>query len=428
MPTVNGNIYPDLKIHPSANEIFRIALLSVDEEHLFEMMKKLDVLKYYLSDIGVGFEIEVNVVNSVATDSRKEELGYKVFDDLNNEKEAVLSYATTNNIDLIYSDDESFIRELYAAGKPFQYADSLLQLENEIDAFVAGKNVAWDFNHPLWNASWFSKYIEIQPLMGNLRELHDSTQRLNYTPQQSTYVRALQHKAMQLRHSEEIILSLIQKKNYAERNYMRTDSYGYESYYDYSFEIDFQLTNFYILLSGTFDIIGRLLTSLYDIKGKDIRPNIEHANFLKVLESKNKDLYDFYSEKEMNNWMVWIKRKRNYVAHESEASYTTVYKAKKQKISDADIEKKVNAMQKWDGIRLLAGEQYVESQKEFARHIVRMHEDNEVYTKEAMQVNYYDSAEKEDATMLFHPLVDTKADYDKYESLIDNTARILLGK
>lgn len=428
MPTINGVTYPELNIHSAPNSILRVALLNIDENYLYSLMDKLEILKHYLSDIGSDFEIEIRAVKTEALESSQDRYSYILFDDPGENVKEILSYAHSNNIDLIYSDSSKLIADFYKSGSPFQYAETTAQLENEIEAFVTGKNVPWDFETPVWNATWLSKYIENQPLMGNLRELHNiASSTLGYSDAQASFVRALQHKAMQVRHCEEIILSLIQRKHFAERNYTIRNSYNYDDFYDYSFEIDYHLGNLYFLLSGTFDIIGRLLTSLYSISGKDVRPNIEHANFLEQLKDKNIELYNLYSQKEMNDWMIWIKRKRNFVAHESEVSYTDVIKAKKTKLTDAEVEAKVDAMQKWDAFRLLLGDEYVESQKAMGRFVVRTHEDNEIVTKNAMQVKYWDNEEGEIAMALFHPLVDTKADYDKYQILLDSTAKILLN-
>lgn len=426
MPTINGVTFPELNIHPAPNSVFRVALLSIDEGYLYILMGKLEILKHYLSDIGSDFEIEIRVVRTEALEGNKEKYSYSLFDDLGEDVDEILSYSHSNNIDLIYSENKELITELYKSGNPFQYAQTTAQLENEIEAFVTGKNVPWDFDSPVWNATWFSKYIENHPLMGNLRGLHNiASGTLGYSDVQTSFVRSLQHKAMQVRHCEEIILSLIQRKHFAERNYTIKNSYNYDDFYDFSFEIDYHLGNLYFLLSGTFDIIGRLLTDIYTISGKDVRPNIEHVNFLEQLKTKNTELYNLYSEEEMNDWMVWIKRKRNYVAHESEASYSDVIKAKKKKLTDAEVEAKVNAMKKWDALRMLLGDEYVESQKDMGRFVVRTNEDNEVLTKNAMQVKYWDSEEGKIAMVLFHPLVDTKADYDKYQILLDTTAKIL---
>ena len=428
MPTINGVTFPELNIHPAPNSVFRVALLNIDEGYLYILMGKLEILKHYLSDIGSDFEIEIRAVRTEALEGNKEKYSYSLFDDLRKDVDGILSFAHSNNIDLIYSDDKELIAELYKSGNPFQYAETTAQLENEIEAFVTGKNVPWDFDSPVWNATWFSKYIENQPLMGNLRELHNiASGTLGYSGVQISFVRALQHKAMQVRHCEEIILSLIQRKHYAERNYTIRNSYNYDDFYDYSFEIDYHLGNLYFLLSGTFDIIGRLLTDIYSISGKDVRPNIEHSKFLEQLKTKNTEIFNLYSEKEMNEWMIWIKRKRNYVAHESEVSYSDVIKAKKTNLTDAEVEVKVDAMKKWDALRMLLGDNYVESQKYIGRYVVRTHEDNEIITKNAMQVNYWDSEKSEIAMVLFHPLVDTKADYDKYQILLDTTAKLLLN-
>lgn len=428
MPTINGITFPELNIHSAPNTTFRVMLLNIDENYLYSLMQKLGLLKHYVSDIGADFEIEIRATRTDGLESNQARFSYSLFDDLQNDKEQILSYAQSNNIDLIYSDNLELIMELYKSGKPFQYAETTAQLENELEAFVTGKNVPWDFNQPVWNATWLSKYIETKPLLDNLRNLHGiASKNLSYTSTHMSFVRALQHKAIQIRHCEEIILSLIQKKHYAERNYKIKDTYGYDNFYDYSFELNYHLGNLYFLFSGSFDIIGRLLTELFEISGKDVRPNIEHEKFLEQLKVKNDDLHSLYSEPRMNDWIKWIKRKRNYVAHESEASYTNVIKAKKVKLSDEEVNAKVDSMQKWDAFRMLIGDEYVEAQKEMGRSVIRMHEDYKILTRDAMEIKYYDSEKHEIAMVLFHPLVDTKADYDKFETLLDSTAKALLS-
>src|SRR5882757_4525528 len=130
-------------------------------------MSKPSILKYYLSDLGSGFEIEIRVTSSENFETNKGRYGYKVFADLEQDKDKILEYAHANNIDLIFTDDSELIIELYKTGKPFQYAETTLQLENEIQAYVSGKGVPWDFSQPVWNATWFAKHIENAPLLGN---------------------------------------------------------------------------------------------------------------------------------------------------------------------------------------------------------------------------------------------------------------------
>ncbi|MFZ2835816.1 MAG: hypothetical protein WAZ21_00650 [Candidatus Saccharimonadales bacterium] len=428
MPTVDGQIYPEVNIHPASNSVFRVMLLTIDESYLYGLMERLDVLNSYLNDISLEFEIEIRVARTKNLDANKEKFGYDVFTGLDQDKDRIFSYAQSNNIDLIYSDDKGFVNELYGAGMPFQYAEAIPQLENEIESFIAGKNIPWSLSRPAWNITWFAKYIDDSSLLGNLRTLSNkAASELGYTDQQTKYIRALINKAMQIRHCEEVLLSFVQKKNYSQRNYTIKDSYNYDSYYDYSFELNYHLGNLYFLITGSIDVIGRLLTDLYGIKEKDVKPNIEHYKFLEQLKLRNVYLYELYSEKDMNDWMVWIKRKRNYVAHEAETSYTNVIKEKKVKLGDDEVDEKVEAMQKWEDFRILLGDEYVESQKEMGRFVVRMHEDYRILTKDAMEIRYSNYKPHKAAVGFFHPLVDTKADYDKFRTLIDSTARILLN-
>ena len=218
----------------------------------------------------------------------------------------------------------------------------------------------------------------------------------------------------------------MQKKNYSARNCIVQNSYGYDDYYDYSFELNYHLGNYYFLISGCLDILARLLADIYDIAiNNTVKPNIERSEFLAALLPKSQPLYDIYSEEKLNSWAVSLKRKRNYVAHESEASYTTILKPKNEKISDAEVKKKVRALQNWNAMRLLVGDSAVESNMHFAEFVIRMKEDNEVLTKDAMQFNYYDSVTHMEQMAFFHPLIDVKFDYEKIEHILGQTSKLL---
>ena len=240
-------------------------------------------------------------------------------------------------------------------------------------------------------------------------------------------VRALVNKAGHIRHCEEMLISLVQKKNYSARNCLVKNSYGYDDYYDFSFELNYHLGNYYFLISGCIDIVGRLLSSVYEIKQKDIKPNIEREEFQTALKDKSSELYKLYSKADIKNWMVWLKRRRNYVAHESEASYTDILKPKKQKLSDIEVKKKVDTLQNWNMMRLLVGDEAVEANKQFAGFVVRMKEDNSVLTREVMVVSYYDNETKTNQESMYHPLVDIKYDSEKIEMILKQTSNLLVS-
>ena len=428
MPFVNGGIYPELNIFPIDNNTLIVVLDDISDDDAMKLIDKVAVATTYIEEKYTDLcSIHIYVRSSDTIEAQKQSYSYETFKSMGANKDAIHAFAAQNNIDVFHSKNQALIKDLYRDNPSFELSESNQQLELEIEAFLTGKNISWSLNSPAWNSTWLNKSTDNLSLTNNLHGLLSASQgRLHYSQKQISLVRALLNKAGHIRHCEENLVSFVQKKNYSARNCIAQNSYGYDDYYDYSFELNYHLGNYYFLMSGCLDILGRLLADMYDIAiNNTVKPNIERSEFLATLLPKSQPLYDIYSEEKLNSWAVALKRKRNYVAHESEASYTTILKPRKEKISDAEVKKKVRALQNWDAMRLLVGDSVVESNMHFAEFVIRMKEDNEVLTKDAMQFNYYDPATRMEQTAFFHPLVDVKFDYEKIEHILGQTAKVL---
>lgn len=419
MPIANGNMYSELYIHPYKNDVFNILILNIHEEYLHELMQKVQVLGVYLNDKSVNVEINFYILQTDIVLENSEQYGYEVYTGAA-DKESVIAFCRDRSIDLIYLDNPDFITTLYKEGVPHQLAETKEQLENEIEAFLTGKDIAWNLNVPVWNTTWFTKDIDESDITENPRQLMSiAASELGYNHAQINFVRGLVNKIMQIRRCEEMLLSYIQKKNYHERNHTQNDVYGYETFYDFSYEINYHLGNYYFLISGTIDMIGRLLAETYNISVTDVKPNIEHAAFQMALSEHNILLAYYFADTENNEWMTWLKRKRNYVAHESEVSYTDILQDKTTRITEAEVERKLLELRNWDEMKGHFGNDRIDNMMEVARSVIRMKEDHEVYTKNAMQIKYTDYETRQLGEAIFHPLIDVKSDYSHIRDLIN---------
>jgi len=428
MPIVNGDMYPELKIHPVDNKRLIVAIYDISDEDAISLAHKVAVATAYIEEKFTDLcGVQLYIRSSDKIEAQKQRYSYETFEATGDDREAIHAFAAQNNIDVLHSRDVKLIRGLYKDNPSFELSESQQQLELEIEAFFTGKNISWSLNSPAWNSTWLNKSSDNLSLTNILHGLLNAAQgKLQYSQKQIGLVRALLNKAGHIRHCEENLISFVQRKNYSARNCIVQNSYGYDDYYDYRFELNYHLGNYYFLMSGCLDILGRLLADLFGITiNNTVKPNIERGEFLAALQPKSQALYDIYSEETLNRWAVALKRKRNYVAHESEASYTTISKPKKKKISDSEVKKKVEGLRNWNAMRLLVGDDAVESNMRFAEFVIRMNEDNEVLTKDAMQFTYYDSATRTEQMALFHPLIDIKFDYEMIERILNQTASVL---
>lgn len=428
MPLVNGELYPELNIYPVDNKTLNVAIDGIDDRDAISLAHKVAVATAYIDEKYTDLcSIQLYIRSSDIIEAQDKACPYKTFESLLDDRQAIHAFAKQNDIDVFHSTNKELIRELYKDNPSFELSESNQQLDLEIEAFLTGKNISWSLNSPAWNSTWLNKSTDNLSLTNGLHGLLNSAQgKLQYSQKQIGLVRALLNKAGHIRHCEENLISFVQRKNYSARNCIVQNSYGYDDYYDYSFELNYHLGNYYFLMSGCLDILARLLVDLFNITiNNTVKPNLERREFLAALQPKSQELYDIYCEEELNRWAVALKRKRNYVAHESEASYTTILKPKKKKISDSEIKKKVESLHNWSAMRLLVGDDIVESNMRFTEFVIRTKEDNEVLTKDAMQFTYYDPVTRTEQMAFFHPLIDIKFDYEMIERILNQTVSVL---
>lgn len=416
-------MYPELNIHPIDNNQLSILLLDVDESLMPDFLEKLNVLRTYISDkFGDRYKFQIYANGLSYTKQIQDEYGFSVIT-ISKTKDDVLAYAKDKNIDVIYSNDDDFILELYQGQHPYELTSKFAEVSLEIEAFLTGKDIAWSFNDAVWNATWLSKYTQSDALMQSVMKLLNKYQTVKgSTQKQIDFARALSNKAGHIRHCEEVLISLVQKKNYSHRNNSVVNAYGQNDYYDYKFEITFELGNFYFLISGTIDIIGRLLNKTYKLGDEK---NIEREEFHTALASKNKELVDLYSGKAINEWIIFLKKRRNYVAHESNTTYSDFLKSKKDKTPQAEIDRIVEGLKDWAALAVFADPVRINYMKEDAKSVVRMYEDSTIITRDAMHIPWFNQETKEHEFRLLHPLISIRSDYDHIHELIEATVNIL---
>ena len=177
MPYIEGNTYAELNIYPTNNKELVVALISVSDEVFKNLVHKIFIATAYISDKFKGLcSIRLITVSSAATEKYKKRYQYETFTDLEMNSRDVIDFAKTNNIDVLYSDDKTFIQEFYKEAQPFELADSIEQLELEIEAYLTGKDVAWSLSVPTWNSTWLSKSMDNKALMYTLNTLLNAAQ------------------------------------------------------------------------------------------------------------------------------------------------------------------------------------------------------------------------------------------------------------
>lgn len=430
MPISQGQIWPELNLIPADNDVLRVLVMQDDSFDIFNFDNLLDVVGNYIEDrYASSFRIEM--LYQLSDNVRKYETTLQLasigIEDTSINGLSLL--IKEKNIDIIYSKDEQMLLGLIKAYTPVAVARTMDELKLEIESFLTGKNVAWSFDNPTWNNTWLAKYAMSDTLTKQYFDyLNMAQSELGYTAQQIGYVRALVNKVGQVKYAEEQLLALIQSKNKSERNMKIQDTWGYDTFYDYSFEISFHLGNYYFLLSSCLDIVGRLYNDLYDLQLHWRQTNIENDAFKSAVKKKNQALFDAVGQKELSDWSRWLKARRNHIAHAAAPSYSDVLISKKKPLSNSEVEDRVRRMpvimRMLSSLPSNVGEGILNQ----AKFVVRMHEDNEVLTRDALQIEILNHKTQKYDSALFHPLIDIKIDYERFFRLMSSICEAVTDK
>ena len=420
MPYSQGEIRPELNVNPANGDVLNVLVLLGAEIDIPTFSNNLGSLSDYIEDrFNNQYRINIIYQSSEEIEKLKEVYEYDTVALENIETEIIEKIVKELDVDVLYSGSEKLLSELMNRYLPASTVDSEDELKLEIESFMTGKNIAWSFDNPVWNITWMFKFSSSNALTSKYMEYLNKAQGfLSYDSKQIGYVRALVNKTGQVRFAEEQLLAYIQQKNRSERNGMTKDTYNYDVFYDYSFELSFHLGNYYFLMSGCLDIIGRLFNEVYAIGLGWKDTNIEHAKFQDAIRPKNEKTYNAVTAEGTSEWVTWLKRRRNHIAHASSPNYSNILQEKSVKLTDTEIDNRIKAMPAV--MRLLsaipgaAGKSIYEQAKFF----VRLHEDYGVWTRDGMEIVAYDSVKKKDIKTLFHPLIDVKYDYDKFAKLL----------
>ncbi len=308
--------------------------------HVSGVVQALDVVHDYIADLGkteVCITVHTVVSNIDTTNSDNAKIISLDIQDTN----AILSYASENNIDIIHDSEAVFTKkERFAHRESFIITNTLAELTVQLESYLTGNEIAWNFASPTWHINWIYKY-SMQPGVSSIAFGFIGTgQEKKYTPKQMEFVRALANKTMHIEHAREQLYYYLQLKRRAFRAGNLNN--------DFNFELTYHLTNYSIYICSAMDILARLINDKYDLGYTRFQSyGISKSGFVQKLSTKRKTLADIFARKKFQKWADWMFIRRNYITHESNLYLTPMIVENKDKLSDEELEKLVDAEFDW---------------------------------------------------------------------------------
>jgi len=410
MPIVSGNMYPELKLQMLDSPEFNVLILGeLTADHLF-FLSKLDVLHNYIEDrIGDGTKIKVHALKSDKQNMFEAHEGVHVHQLESISTDSFAELIRSKDVDVVL-DVKQLISEKEAIDSDQSYlvVRDLEAAEAECETFLIGRNIAWIFKDPMWNTTLSTRYYMRAGLCRDtFYFMGEAADKKGYTQDQVERVRFLTNKIGQVDYCKDVINSYLQKKRRAYRH-GNTDQ-------DFNFELNYHLSNYYFLISGGLDIIARILNDVFSLGITHFGGlGLEKDDLTRALEKDHPDIAKLYGVKKVEEWIEWLKERRNYVAHEGGVHHTQLVEEKAVKMTPEELGRKIDEQTDWAFMKtMLTPEQY-QGQRDMVANIVRMDDYDEV----AADVMVVKTRGK---TKVFMPLRNIEYDYNRFRDIARET-------
>lgn len=397
MAIVNGIMYAELPNrlygHNSLNVI-------VVENHTpyEELRSHLDVLQAYIKDAGLDLSLKLSFVDFIKKDTAENDL-------------------IENDVDIVLIDEGVFTTEEESSlNDHSQILHATEDVLGEIGAFLVGNEIYWNFDHPVWNGSSSTRYTLGTGVAIAAQEFFHSINAMKLSSTLVARARYLWNKTIAVSYARDLLLYTLQLRRKANR---RKCNDGWQIY---GIEIDYHLTNFYFLMASTFDIISRFLNEHYSLGiAHDFKLALEKKTMLEKIKEPIPALYQYLSDPENNKWISWLKRRRNYIAHDGGVLHSPLIKEKATVLSDEEVATIVDSRRDWRLFEQLAPKEVCDMYRQIEEQQVRLENDYEIVVKDVMIIEGRKGKE------LSSPLISISYDYDSYSRIVGDILKIILS-
>jgi hypothetical protein len=318
-----------------------LRVLTLDTEFIKLPLQYIAVLQNYLSDMQKS-DVRVELLTVIDTQITQAMQEVEVVAIDLTSAQSIIDTALSENIDVIHDPAQVLSnKDRFKLKDSFVFTSTPEELAKQIESYLAGHAIPWQFYEPIWHNAWLLKYVRSGGIAQVASDFIATAQLKNYSPKQLAYVRSLTNKALYIEYSREQLYYYLQLKRYAFRQNNHEN--------DFSFELVYHLSNYTVFICGAMDILARLLNDLYDLGyGRFQSYSIEKQHFIDKLSPKRKTLADIFALKKYQDWIDWMKTRRNNLAHESHLYLTPLIQSKKNPLTDAELEQKVDDALDWN--------------------------------------------------------------------------------
>ena len=397
MPIVEGEMFGELHAKLFRHDTLKILKIGAVNEEYETEARAIRIIESYI-DGRLGGAIRIELIQIDELDTAQ-----------------VAEYAKENDIDLIWSDGLELTDEQHKVMKNIaKVCPDLPKLVSEIESFLLGNGVYWVHEMPVWNSDALMRYNTKPGIAQDTSNLLvKGEHELNYSDKIRDRIRYLMIKTSTASFAKDTLQFILQSRRKSRRR-------EYDSQQNYTIELNYNLTNYYFLMASSFDILARVVNDRYSLGITRMNSlALEKDDFIERLRPHSPLLADFLSQEETSKWIKWLKRRRNFIAHEAGIRNSPVVIERDPQLTEQELENIVDQQMDWNYVRHIFPPEIYESQRQLVRNLMNYQHNYEQVMEDVMVVETFGDQE------LFLPLEAVDYDFEKYTEIVKEIYRLV---
>jgi hypothetical protein len=257
---------------------------------------------------------------------------------------ALASTAQIGDVDIVVSEALAGDQETLKRFGALQF--DLVGIEaakRRCEVFVRGHEIPWSFSYPVWRMPWTPFYAMVEADIRMMEEFRSLATRKGVSAEVQEFIRSLAlNRWSAIAYTRDKLLFYVIQRRRAKRE-------GFERQ-DFSFELAYHLTTYFLSLWGALDQISWIVNEICELGfsvGQWRQVGVAKKDFLKRLSARAPEMAAEFEGAEFVRWIEVLKRTRHYVAHYGTAMLSPLYEKPAEEVPPAEIDREVERWAEW---------------------------------------------------------------------------------
>jgi hypothetical protein len=211
------------------------------------------------------------------------------------------------------------------------------------EVFVRGHEVPWSFRFPAWLTPWTPFYAMVDADIQTMEAFRGLAARKGVSPEGQERIRSLAlNRWSAIAYTRDKLFFFMIQRRRAKRHKLEKQ--------EFTFELAYHLTVYFLLFWGALDQISWIVNDLYGLgfaAKQWWKVGVGKKGFLDRLRESDAAMMAIFQEPEFLRWIDVLRRARHYVAHKGIAMLSPLIEKPAREPSLAEVDQDIERWEEW---------------------------------------------------------------------------------